>query len=217
MQLRPHVQYHELSAENYSRRLKYNLDISLFERLSVSGVPSTNVNNFQFPFARLTVQRRMRPEIADLIRVPLYPELQDHSAVKHYPDVPGMYHNLFWFHHTRHEDGAAEFDVRGMSHTNEYEIEMTKQLVTHITRQGIYKPKEIAVITPYVGQLRKLMNSFRNTFAVYLSEKDQEEVDAMDDQMEPSGPSSAPVERKPLNHTVRMATVFSLFDECNRV
>ena len=78
MQLRPHVQNHELSAENQRRELKYNLDISLFERLCASGVRSTTEHNLEFPFAQLTVQRRMRPDIADLVRLPLYPELEDH-------------------------------------------------------------------------------------------------------------------------------------------
>ena len=58
MQLRPHVQNHELSAENQRRELKYNLDISLFERLCAAGVRSTSENNLQFPFAKLAVQRR---------------------------------------------------------------------------------------------------------------------------------------------------------------
>ena len=87
MQLRPHVQNYELSAENQRRLLRYNLDISLFERLCSSGVRSTSENNFKFPFAQLTVQRRMRPDIADLVRLPLYPELEDHPTVQDYPQV----------------------------------------------------------------------------------------------------------------------------------
>lgn len=45
----------------------------------------------------LTTQRRMRPEISNLIRVPIYPALMDSEAVMNYPDVRGMSHNCYWF------------------------------------------------------------------------------------------------------------------------
>jgi len=217
MQLRPHIQYYELSAENHRRALKYNLDISLFERLSATGVLSASGSSFQFPYARLTVQRRMRPDIADLVRLPLYPELLDHACVQHYPRVSGMYHNLFWFHHTHPEDGSTELDIKGMSHSNNYEVQMVKQLVTHLSRQGCYGPGEIAIVTPYLGQVRKLKIELGNTFAVYLTEKDQEEVDAIDELMESTELPYQSVERKPLSQTVRMATVFSSFNGCNGI
>src|ERR1700737_4502562 len=121
MQLRPKVQNHELSIENQRRGLKFNLDISLFERLCTSGIRSTTENNLEFPFTRLTVQRRMQPDIADLIRLPLYPELEDHPMVREYPQVVGMYDQLFWFDHSHREDGSGEFDIQGTSHSNDYE------------------------------------------------------------------------------------------------
>jgi len=207
MQLRPHVQNHELSAENQRRELKCNLDISLFERLCASGVRSTTENNLEFPFAQLNVQRRMRPEIADLVRLPLYPELEDHVTVQDYPHVPGMYHDLYWLDHSHHEAGSGEFDIKGTSHSNDYEVEMVKQLVSHLSKQGCYGDGELAVITPYVGQLRKLRNELRNMFSVQLSEKDQEEVNTIDE-LEVNGDSPPSVERKALSQSVRIATVF---------
>lgn len=39
--------------------------------------------------ATLTTQRRMRPDIADLIRRTIYPTLLDSDVVKRYPDVRG--------------------------------------------------------------------------------------------------------------------------------
>src|SRR5271169_3539965 len=149
MQLRPHIQNHELSADNQRRNLKYNLDISLFERLCASGVRSTTEKNLQFPFIRLAVQRRMRPEIADLIRLQLYPGLEDHPDVQNYPQVPGMYHHLYWLDHSQREDGSGEFDIKGTSHSNEYEVQMVKQLLLHLSKQGCYDDGELAVITPY--------------------------------------------------------------------
>jgi superfamily I DNA and/or RNA helicase len=207
MQLRPHIQNHELSSENHRRALKHNLDISLFERLCASGIPSSTDNNLEFPFAKLTVQRRMRPEIADLVRLPLYPELQDHSTVQTYPRVPGMYHYLYWLDHSHGEAGSDEYGFKGTSHSNDYEVEMVKQLVSHLSKQGCYGDGELAVITPYVGQLRKLRNELRNMFAVQLSEKDQEEVDTIDE-LEVNGESPLSVERKALSQSVRIATVF---------
>jgi superfamily I DNA and/or RNA helicase len=207
MQLRPHVQNHELSAENQSRTLKYNLDVSLFERLCASGVRSTSENNIQFPFARLTVQRRMHPNIADLVRRPLYQDLEDHARVQKYPQVPGMFHHLYWLDHSHHEAGSSEFDLKGTSHSNDYEVEMVKRLVSHLTKQGCYGDGDLAVITPYVGQLRKLRNELRNMFSVQLSEKDQDEVDTIDE-VEVGEDCPHSVQRKVLSQSVRIATVF---------
>lgn len=208
MQLRPHVQNYELSLENKRKELSNNLDISLFERLCTAGVRSTCENNLQFPFTLLTVQRRMRPEIADLVRIPLYPSLEYHPTVQNYPQVPGMYYPLYWLDHSQNEEGAGDLEIKGTSHSNDYEVEMVRQLVLHLSKQGCYGAGEIAVITPYVGQLRKLRNVFQSAFAVHLSEKDQEEVEEMDElELVTWKPT---VERKALTQSVRIATVSSL-------
>ena len=206
MQLRPHVQNHELSAENQSRTLKYNLDVSLFERLCTSGIRSNSENHLQFPFAQLTVQRRMDPNIADLVRRPLYRDLEDHPRVQSYPRVPGMFHHLYWLSHSHHEAGSSDFDLKGTSHSNDYEVEMVKHLVSHLTKQGCYGDRDLAVITPYVGQLRKLRNELRNMFSVQLSEKDQEEMETIDEVAVGEDPPLS-VQRKVLSQSVRIATV----------
>jgi hypothetical protein len=90
---------------------------------------------------------------------------------------------------------------------------MVKQIVSHLSKQGCYKDGELAVITPYVGQLRKLRNELRNTFSVHLSEKDQEEVDTIDE-LEVNGNSPLSIERRDLGQSVRIATVF-LIDVLN--
>ncbi len=56
-QLRPSTNVFELAKQ-------HNLDVSMFERL---------VNN-RYPHVTLTHQRRMRPEICDIVRI-IYPEL----------------------------------------------------------------------------------------------------------------------------------------------
>jgi hypothetical protein len=69
MQLKPKVNSFVLSEE-------YGLSISLFERLVSRGVPNVRLNE----------QRRMRPEISELVRL-IYPDLQDHDSVKTFEDI----------------------------------------------------------------------------------------------------------------------------------
>jgi hypothetical protein len=150
----------------------------------------------------------MRPEIADLVRVPLYKELQDHPDVRNYACVAGMHRPVFWLDHVQHEDGADDIDMKETSHSNTYEVEIVTQLVSHLSKQGYYKPGQIAVLTPYLGQLRKLRNSLRNTFSVQMSETDSDDV-AHFESMESVGESGGNIERKELSETVRIATVIS--------
>lgn len=206
MQLRPKASNYDLSVEK-PRGVKHNLDVSLFERLCVGGIPSTSNENFRLPHAQLTVQRRMRPEIADLVRIPLYPKLQDHDCVTGYPAVEGVYHSLYWLDHNIYEDGSGPVDLKETSHSNEYEVQMVTQLVAHLSKQEGYRNGDVVVITPYVGQLRKLRDALGNTYSVELSERDIEEVAALDDfQANDDRLSEAP-KRQKLTDTVRIATV----------
>jgi hypothetical protein len=51
----------------------------------------------------------MRPEIADLMRIPdFYPSLQDHPIVYQYPRVKGMKSNMFFINHNYNEDGGED-------------------------------------------------------------------------------------------------------------
>ena len=83
-QLRPQINNFELQHDN-PRGKKYSLDISLFERLV-----KPQAGTFQVPLSTLKTQRRMHPSISELVRVPLYPDLQDHPSVLEYPEVDGM-------------------------------------------------------------------------------------------------------------------------------
>lgn len=95
----------------------------------------------------LSTQRRMRPNISELIRITLYPHLLDAEEVKNYPDVKGMGRNLWFFDHDHPESGGKEAEAR--SYMNVFEAEMVLVLVKHLVRQG-YKPQQIAVLTPYL-------------------------------------------------------------------
>jgi len=51
---------------------------------------------------------------------------------------------------------------------------MKHTLVRHIVLQGAYNSKDIAVLTPYVGQLQKLRAAMRQDFEIVLGERDQD-------------------------------------------
>ena len=55
----------------------------------------------------LATQRRMRPDIADLIRPSVYPNLKDAPHVKAYPAVKGMRRPLFFMDHAVMEDKSG--------------------------------------------------------------------------------------------------------------
>jgi AAA domain len=210
-QLRAKVNNHSLSLESKQGAL-YQLDRSQFERLSVGerGRP-------RLPVAQLDVQRRMRPEISALIRETIYPGLVDHEMTRGLPNVVGMRRNVFWLDHNNVEEGAIQ-DMHQKSHSNLWEVEFTYALVRHIIRQGVYKSSDIAVLTPYTGQLQKLRAKMRNEFEIVLSERDQEMLAKdgfIDEEVIGEGQQAKsqlksekrPLERKKLSDLLRIATV----------
>lgn len=173
MQLRPQVQNYELSRENRSGGEQYSLDMSLFERL-VNPDEGTGV---RVPYSTLKTQRRMHPSIAQLVRKTLYPHLEDAPSVSQYPEVNGMRKRLFWLDHHHQEGNSSKNDALGTSHWNSYEVEMTIALVNHLVRQGTYKSGEIAILTPYLGQLYRLRSILRESFAITMGERDEVDLE----------------------------------------
>ncbi|KGQ06692.1 NFX1-type zinc finger-containing protein 1 [Beauveria bassiana D1-5] len=207
-QLRPQINNFGLSLESKQGML-YQLDRSQFERLSVgiSGRP-------KIPLAQLEVQRRMRPSISSLVRETLYPNIQDHPSTCDLPDVVGMRKNLFWLDHSHLEAGESA-EMHHKSHSNDWEVGLVHALVRHIVRQGVYSSSDIAVLTPYTGQLQKLRTSMRNDFEVILSDRDQDALnrDGIDSE-EPDSQEEAPsvqrkgaLAKKKLSDLLRVATV----------
>ncbi|KAM0816897.1 hypothetical protein AB5N19_02699 [Seiridium cardinale] len=174
-QLRPQIQNYELQSTN-PRGALYSLDVSLFERL----VNPTGENHARLPYNTLETQRRMHPQISELIRSTLYPSLEDGEPVMGYPMVVGMKKRLFWLHHSFPEDKALQLDPSTTSHTNSFELGMTVALVQHLVRQGSYGPDDIAVITPYLGQLHKLRHLMERMFEISVGDRDLEELDALE-------------------------------------
>ncbi|THW66498.1 hypothetical protein D6D19_09329 [Aureobasidium pullulans] len=201
LQLRPHVQCYELSQESIQGR-QYALDTSLFERLVTAAD-----GGVRLPFSRLDTQRRMHPSIAELVRSTLYPTLSDAPSTLVHPEGAGMRKRLFWLDHQYPESHGG---LQSTSHTNDYEVEMTTALVSHLIKQGTYKPEAIAVLTPYLGQLRKLRLRMQSSFEVLLDDRDVKSLqdEGLDDGGAQSRAPLAPgVQKGSIASAVRIATV----------
>nr|XP_039261973.1 NFX1-type zinc finger-containing protein 1-like [Styela clava] len=135
-QLKPSPTVYELAR-------KYNLDTSLFERL---------IN--KVPHVTLTLQHRMRPEIADLLRPRIYKNLLDHSSVKGRAEIVGVEKTLYFISHAVPEESVAD----GRSKKNQHEADFLVALCKYLILQG-YRPEQITILAMYTGQLF----AFRNT------------------------------------------------------
>lgn len=202
-QLRPQVQNYDLSTESPNGS-QYALDLSLFERL----VLPQDILAQRLPLSTLEVQRRMHSSISKLVRQTQYENLQDDPSVDRYPEVVGMRHRLFWMHHDNPENDNRDITSR----TNTYEVDMVVTLVKHLVQQGVYKPTDIAVITPYLGQMRALRQKLSRTHTILLNDRDIDELqkEGVDDEaVAPKSDSQAdPVMSKgSLGQAIRLATV----------
>lgn len=165
LQLRPKVESFKLSAAS---RMGYNFDYSMFERLIKS----------EFPSAMLQVQHRMRPYISDFIRSQTYPSLIDHPSTHDFQDVKGVEKNVVFLDHDNPEQGGDADSVETKTKANAYEAQMCIEIVRYLLLQG-YKHEQITVLTPYVGQVLKIIQVLKASMHdvnAYISELDQEVI-----------------------------------------
>lgn len=206
LQLRPQIQNYDLQSTHLSGQ-KYSLDVSLFERL----VNPFMDNDPKVPYSILHTQRRMHPSISRLIREPLYPGLEDAESVRMHPPVAGMRKRLFWLHHEHEEQGKDSGDPTSTSISNEWEAHMTVALVTHLIRQGKYSDGNIAVVVPYLKQLRILRNLFGSQFEIVLNDRDTNDLEDAakidSDGGEAAAGSPSRAGKTSLLKAVRLATV----------
>ncbi|KAL3439805.1 hypothetical protein BJX65DRAFT_317439 [Aspergillus insuetus] len=201
-QLRPQIQNYDLSRESKAGS-QYALDKSLFERL----VEPDDGVGVQIPFCSLETQRRMHPSISQLIRDTLYPHLQDAPSVSIYPEVVGMKKRLFWLDHRVPEGNASSQEALATSHWNDHEIQLTVALVNHLLRQGTYQSGDIAVLTPYLGQLHRLRRKLSESFTITVGERDEHDL-VNAGFIEDEGPSEkATFVRSTLLHSLRAKVV----------
>ena len=143
-QLRPKVQTYELQVVSGRG---YNLDKSMFERLVRDGGLHPSV---------LSVQRRMRPQISRLIRG-TYPDLTDYEGVRDYPDVRGISKNVIFLNHSSPEENREQ----GRSLKNFYEMDLCVSIARLLLQNG-YKPRQLVILTPYLGQMLSLQRKVRS-------------------------------------------------------
>ncbi|PGH11549.1 hypothetical protein AJ79_04807 [Helicocarpus griseus UAMH5409] len=146
-QLRPKA-HHDLSVEKGEG---YDLNRSLFERLILKG----------YPHHTLYQQHRMRPEISSFVRQLTYTNLIDAPRTKGRPNLRGFTDNVIFVDHRHLEDEASAPDWRDTtsrtSKKNTFEVEMVLKCIKYLSQQG-YKTDDMIVLTPYLAQLRLMMD-----------------------------------------------------------
>jgi hypothetical protein len=164
-QLRPKLEKYQLRKESGSG---IDFDVSLFERLALQ---------LNFPVLSLTEQRRMRPEICDLIRLSTYPSLKDHPSVRNRDNIRGISNNIVFIDHNNVEGTDADGALLGTnSKINTHEVMMVKEMVNYFILQG-YEPEDIVILTPYLGQLVRIQAELRKLkLAVDINDLDRSEL-----------------------------------------
>ena len=88
---------------------------------------------------------------------------------------------------------------------------MVFALVRHLVRQGVYRPSDIAVLSPYLGQLRKLRRSLSSFAEVIINDRDIDEMalngDDDDDEEAQGAPSGVTKARQPPRLGVHKSTL----------
>ena len=142
-QLRPKATVYELAQ-------KYNLEISLFERMVMNSMDCK----------RLCIQHRMRPEIAALTKRFYDHEILDHETVCKFEDIVGITKNMFFVDHCQLESLNGNLQ----SFSNPHEATFLKSLCMYLLQQG-YGRHQITILTMYIGQLLLLQEKMpRNQF-----------------------------------------------------
>jgi superfamily I DNA and/or RNA helicase len=113
-------------------------------------------------------------------------------------------------HHESLED--ERYAAHTTSRTNVFMVTLVAAPVSHLVRWGVYRSNDIAVLTPYLGQLRKIKARSSSAFDIVLGDRDTEELskgEAGDTAVEdsPSGEPNAPIAKSSLLETLRLATV----------
>ena len=138
-QLRPTPAVYELAK-------KYKLDVSLFERMVNVGIQCE----------KLSVQHRMRPEIAALMKH-IYEDLENHESVEIYQNIKGLKKSMFFINHSHLENHNDE----SHSHANDHEATFLVALCRYLLQQG-YNAEKITVLTTYTGQMFAIRDCLTN-------------------------------------------------------
>jgi superfamily I DNA and/or RNA helicase len=117
-------------------------------------------------------------------------------------------------------------DRHQKSRSNNWEVDITHALVRYIVRQGVYNSSDIAVLTPYMGQLQKLRTKMQSDFEIVLSDWDEEtlardgfneETTTTEEDQTSIGNRQKPLEKKKLSEFLRIATVDNFQGEESKI
>lgn len=166
-QLRPKCNNYALSVEQGDG---YDLNRSMFERLVLDG----------YPYATLQKQHRMAPEISRIVREMTYPDLLDHPKTEGRPQTLGVQKRVVFINHHQLEtagEGLRDRNDPGQkaSKENIFESRMVLSIVRYLVQQG-YKLGNMVVLTPYLGQLRRLREALKKEGDLLLSDMDSKEL-----------------------------------------
>lgn len=100
----------------------------------------------EYPCVSLTHQRRMRPEISEIIKI-IYPNLQNSPSVFNRPHILGVTGKSIYF---LNHNYLEETDQRILSKKNPKEAEMIMLFARYLLQQG-YKGKEITILSLYTA------------------------------------------------------------------
>lgn len=146
-QLRPKASVYKLGT-------KFNLNISLFERMV----------NIRGECTQLAHQHRMRPQIAKLITPSIYEKLYNHESVLAHPGVKGLVKNLYFINHKNRESSHDNEESWINLHEVTFLIEFTKYLL----KQG-YNASEITILCTYTGQLFAMIKVLTYMYIFYMN------------------------------------------------
>jgi AAA domain len=146
--------------------------MSLFERLVLKS----------YPHAQLKAQHRMRPEISALVRHLTYPDLGDAPKTQGRPNIRGIQSNVVLINHEQPEDEVEAEERKDMSAKSSkqnkcalletplpiptnimscrFEVQMILKIIRYLGQQG-YGTDKLVILTPYLGQLRAIMDALK--------------------------------------------------------
>jgi superfamily I DNA and/or RNA helicase len=145
----------------------------------------------------------MYSSISRSIRETLYANLQDHYTVANHPGVPGLGKRLFWLTHQQPEEDKDD----AVSKVDVYEVEVVTALVSHLIRQCHYAPDEIAVLSPYLSQLRRPRIRLLSAAEIIVDDRDEIQLQQVGLQSEADVPTPGTMARTNLSQALRLAIV----------
>lgn len=96
------------------------------------------------------------------------------------------------------------------SKTNTWEAEMVISVVKHLCKQECYRPGEVAILTPYIGQLRLLRDKLEGIVDLVIGGQDQVDLGESEAEIDAGGSNNhnrRKVGKGKLSDQVKIATV----------